>query len=95
LDALFAFWDVGGARASAALGGAREWVFVTGAAAALAPVAPSTPTRSIFRVGASSIATEREFFDGDMSLTTLVLTGFYWYDKTNMDDPKIAAVLYQ
>lgn len=21
-------------------------------------------------------------------------TGFYWYDKTNMDDPKIAAVLY-
>jgi ribose transport system substrate-binding protein len=22
-------------------------------------------------------------------------TGFYWYDKTNIDDPKIAAVLYQ
>jgi ribose transport system substrate-binding protein len=21
-------------------------------------------------------------------------TGFYWYDKTNMTDPKIAAVLY-
>ena len=21
-------------------------------------------------------------------------TGFYWYDKTNIDDPKIAAVLY-
>ena len=22
-------------------------------------------------------------------------TGFYWYDKTNIEDPKIAAVLYQ
>jgi len=22
-------------------------------------------------------------------------TGYYWYDKTNIDDPKIAAVLYQ
>ncbi|MEN6296533.1 MAG: ABC transporter substrate-binding protein [Rectinema sp.] len=22
-------------------------------------------------------------------------TGFYWYDKTNIDDPKISAVLYQ
>jgi ribose transport system substrate-binding protein len=21
-------------------------------------------------------------------------TGFFWYDKTNMSDPKIAAVLY-
>jgi ribose transport system substrate-binding protein len=21
-------------------------------------------------------------------------TGFFWYDKTNMTDPKIAAVLY-
>jgi ribose transport system substrate-binding protein len=21
-------------------------------------------------------------------------TGFYWYDKSNMDDPEIAAVLY-
>jgi ribose transport system substrate-binding protein len=21
-------------------------------------------------------------------------TGFYWYDKTNMDSPEIAAVLY-
>ena len=21
-------------------------------------------------------------------------TGFYWYDKTNIEDPKIAAVLY-
>jgi ribose transport system substrate-binding protein len=22
-------------------------------------------------------------------------TGFYWYDKSNVDDPKITAVLYQ
>src|SRR5271168_1070209 len=27
-------------------------------------------------------------------LPTVIDTGFYWYDKTNMTDPKIAAVLY-
>jgi ribose transport system substrate-binding protein len=27
-------------------------------------------------------------------LPTVIDTGFYWYDKTNMSDPKIAAVLY-
>ena len=27
-------------------------------------------------------------------LPTVVDTGFYWYDKSNMSDPKIAAVLY-
>src|ERR1017187_1635050 len=27
-------------------------------------------------------------------LPTVIDTGFYWYDKTNIDDPKIAAVLY-
>ncbi len=27
-------------------------------------------------------------------LPKVIDTGFYWYDKTNMDDPKIAAVLY-
>jgi ribose transport system substrate-binding protein len=27
-------------------------------------------------------------------LPKVVDTGFYWYDKTNIDDPKIAAVLY-
>lgn len=29
------------------------------------------------------------------SLPKVVDTGFYWYDKTNIDDPKIAAVLYE
>ena len=29
------------------------------------------------------------------TLPKVVDTGFYWYDKTNIDDPKIAAVLYQ
>jgi ribose transport system substrate-binding protein len=29
------------------------------------------------------------------SLPKVIDTGFYWYDKTNVDDPKIAAVLYQ
>jgi len=28
------------------------------------------------------------------SLPKIIDTGFYWYDKTNIDDPKIAAVLY-
>jgi len=27
-------------------------------------------------------------------LPPVVDTGFYWYDKTNIDDPKIAADLY-
>ncbi|MBV9286930.1 MAG: substrate-binding domain-containing protein, partial [Hyphomicrobiales bacterium] len=27
-------------------------------------------------------------------LPTVVDTGFYWYDKTNMNDPKIAPLLY-
>src|SRR3954454_15484705 len=29
------------------------------------------------------------------TLPKTIDTGFYWYDKTNVDDPKIAAVLYQ
>lgn len=27
-------------------------------------------------------------------LPKVIDTGFYWYDKTNIDDPKISAVLY-
>ena len=27
-------------------------------------------------------------------LEKIIDTGFYWYDKTNIDDPKVAAVLY-
>jgi ribose transport system substrate-binding protein len=29
------------------------------------------------------------------SLPKVIDTGFYWYDKTNITDPKITAVLYQ
>lgn len=29
------------------------------------------------------------------TLPKTIDTGFYWYDKTNMDDPKIAGALYQ
>ena len=29
------------------------------------------------------------------TLPKVVDTGYYWYDKTNIDDPKIAALLYQ
>src|ERR1700754_3732212 len=29
------------------------------------------------------------------TLPKVIDTGFYWYDKTNIDDPKIQAVLYQ
>ena len=28
-------------------------------------------------------------------LEKVIDTGFYWYDKTNINDPKIQAVLYQ
>lgn len=28
------------------------------------------------------------------SLPKTIDTGFYWYDKTNITDPKVAAVLY-
>ncbi len=28
------------------------------------------------------------------TLPKVIDTGFYWYDKTNIDDPKIAALLY-
>src|ERR1700759_1365811 len=28
------------------------------------------------------------------TLPKIIDTGFYWYDKTNITDPKIAAVLY-
>ena len=27
-------------------------------------------------------------------LPKVIDTGFYWYDKNNMNDPKISAVLY-
>jgi hypothetical protein len=29
------------------------------------------------------------------SVPKVIDTGFYWYDKTNIDGPKIASVLYQ
>jgi len=29
------------------------------------------------------------------SLPKTIDTGAYWYDKSNVDDPKIAALLYQ
>ena len=28
-------------------------------------------------------------------LPKVIDTGFYWYDKSNIDDPKIQAVLYE
>ena len=35
-----------------------------------------------------------DHFEGEQ-LPKVIDTGFYWYDKTNIDDPKIQAVLYQ
>ena len=29
------------------------------------------------------------------TLPKVIDTGFYWYDKTNIDNPEIAAVLYE
>ena len=33
-------------------------------------------------------------FEKGEKLPKIIDTGFYWYDKTNITDPKIAAVLY-
>jgi ribose transport system substrate-binding protein len=35
------------------------------------------------------------FDSGQGQMPKFIDTGFYWYDKTNLDDPKIKAVLYQ
>jgi len=44
-------------------------------------------------MGAAVIDAAVKAINGE-TLPSFIDTGFYWYDKSNIDDPKIAAVLY-
>jgi ribose transport system substrate-binding protein len=50
-------------------------------------------TQNPIGIGACVVDSAVKALKGD-KLPKDVDTGFYWYDKTNIDDPKIAAVLY-
>jgi len=50
-------------------------------------------TQDPIGIGYKSVEAAVKAVHGD-SLPKNIDTGFYWYDKTNIDDPKIKAVLY-
>jgi len=50
-------------------------------------------TQNPIGIGACVVDSAVKALKGE-KLPTNIDTGFYWYDKTNIDDPKIAAVLY-
>jgi ribose transport system substrate-binding protein len=50
-------------------------------------------TQNPVGIGACVVNSAVKALKGE-KLPTIIDTGFYWYDKTNMNDPKIAAVLY-
>jgi ribose transport system substrate-binding protein len=50
-------------------------------------------TQNPVGIGACTVDSAVKALKGE-KLPTVIDTGFYWYDKTNIDDPKIAAVLY-
>ena len=51
-------------------------------------------TQNPVGMGKELVASAMKAINGD-SLPKVIDTGFYWYDKSNIDDPKIKAVLYQ
>jgi ribose transport system substrate-binding protein len=51
-------------------------------------------TQNPIGIGAKCVEAAVKAIKGE-SVDKKIDTGFYWYDKTNIDDPKIAAVLYQ
>ena len=51
-------------------------------------------TQNPIGIGKEVVASAMKAIKGE-TLPKVIDTGFYWYDKTNVDDPKIAAVLYQ
>jgi ribose transport system substrate-binding protein len=51
-------------------------------------------TQNPIGIGEQVVAAAMKAIKGK-TLPKVIDTGFYWYDKTNVDDPKIAAVLYQ
>ena len=51
-------------------------------------------TQNPIGIGEQTVAAAMKAIKGE-SLPKTIDTGFYWYDKTNIDKPEIAAVLYQ
>jgi ribose transport system substrate-binding protein len=51
-------------------------------------------TQNPIGIGEQTVAAAMKVIRGE-SVPKVIDTGFYWYDKTNIDDPKITAVLYQ
>src|SRR6516225_2798598 len=50
-------------------------------------------TQNPIGIGACTVDSAVKALKGE-TLPKVIDTGFYWYDKTNIDDPKIAALLY-
>jgi ribose transport system substrate-binding protein len=51
-------------------------------------------TQNPVGMGAELVKAAVKAINGD-DLPTTINTGYYWYDKSNIDDPEIQAVLYQ
>src|SRR3954467_14569252 len=51
-------------------------------------------TQNPVGIGKEVVASAMKAIKGEQ-LPKVIDTGFYWYDKSNIDDPKIQAVLYQ
>ena len=60
---------------------------------ALAAAAMQPASGQSLRYANQGTLTFLKALKGD-KLPKTVDTGFYWYDKTNVDDPKVKAVLY-
>ena len=51
-------------------------------------------TQNPVGMGKELVKSAMKAINGD-ELPKIIDTGFYWYDKSNIDDPKIKAVLYE
>jgi ribose transport system substrate-binding protein len=51
-------------------------------------------TQNPVGIGQAVVSSAMKAIKGEQ-LPKVIDTGFYWYDKSNIDDPKIAALLYQ
>jgi ribose transport system substrate-binding protein len=51
-------------------------------------------TQNPIGIGAKCVSAAMDAIDGK-SMEKIIDTGFMWFDKTNIDDPEIQAVLYQ
>ena len=55
---------------------------------------PGVMVVSLVGMGKELVKSAMKAINGDQ-LPKVIDTGFYWYDKSNIDDPKIKAVLYE